>query len=93
MHEVLVCEEGGEEAVGPSAGDGDVGVVTVVGHVGGNEHPLRELVGGEVGVELGEVFDGGEAVLGFGDGVVDDEGAEDFVRMLIMLDVGRAVDG
>ena len=67
LHEVLVREEGGEEAVGPGAGKGDVGVVAVVGHVGRDKHPLRELVSGEVGVELGEVFYDGEAVLRFGD--------------------------
>lgn len=50
--------------------------MAVVGHVGGDEHPLRELVGCEVGVELGEVLDDGEAVLALRDGVVDDERAK-----------------
>lgn len=79
LHKFFVGEERGEEAVEPGTGDGDVGVVAVVGHVGGDEHPLRELVGREVGVELGEVFDDGQPVLALGDGVVDDEGAREWL--------------
>lgn len=75
VHEVFVRQERREEAVRPGAGDGDGRVVAVVGHVGGDEHPLRELVCGEVGVELSEVLDDGEAVLALRDGVVDDERA------------------
>lgn len=37
VHEVLVCEEGGEEGLGPRGGFDDCCIMAVVGHVGGDE--------------------------------------------------------
>lgn len=70
LHEVLVAQERLEEVAGPATGGGYVGVVAVRGHVGGDEHPLGELVGLEVLVEVGlglvvtvEGLEAGEALL------------------------------
>lgn len=74
LHEMGVVEQGFEEGPEPLTGDGDGGVVAVGGHVGGDEHPLGELIGLEVFVEEGDVFDVGES-FGFGDdGVVENLG-------------------
>lgn len=74
LHEVLVAQQRLEEVAGPATGGGDVGVVAVRGHVGGDEHPLGELVGLEVLVEvrLGlivavEGLEAGETLLVSGD--------------------------
>lgn len=74
LGEVVVLEEGGHEALQEVAGDGDVGVVGVVGHVGGDEQVLGETVVVQVLVEGGEVLDltGTDGVVG--DRVEEDEG-------------------
>ena len=61
VHEVRVVEQRGQPVAGPGASNGDRGVVTIVGHVGGDEHPLRECLRGKIRVEFGEVLDEGEA--------------------------------
>ena len=70
LGKVLVGEERFDEVAGPRAGDGDVGVMPVVGHVRGEEHVLGEAVVLEVSVELCEVLDDSKAVLVIRDGVV-----------------------
>nr|POE77700.1 hypothetical protein CFP56_09343 [Quercus suber] len=57
LHEVGVAEQGLEEVAGPCSGGGDRGVVSVRGHVGRDEDPLRQLLGVQVGVELRQVLD------------------------------------
>nr|POF15493.1 hypothetical protein CFP56_48688 [Quercus suber] len=57
LHEVRVVEQGLEEVASPGAGGGDRGVVSVRGHVGRDEHPLRQLLGLQVGLELRHVLD------------------------------------
>jgi hypothetical protein len=44
VHESLVGEEGSKEALKPCTDNGDRGVMTITGHIGGNEHPLWELI-------------------------------------------------
>lgn len=60
--EVLVGEERVQERPCPITGGCDIRVVAVVGHVGGNEHPLGQCVGRKVAVEQGKVLGLGEAV-------------------------------
>jgi hypothetical protein len=60
LQELLVAEEWGQEFLRPCSGESDVGVVAVVGHVGRDPHPLGQLVGFEVLVELGKVLDVGD---------------------------------
>ena len=63
LHEVGVVEEWLHEAAEELTSNGDRGIVTIVGHVWGDEHPLWELVVLEVLVEHGEVLDLGETLL------------------------------
>jgi len=72
VHEALVFEERGKEGLQPFASDGDGGVVTVGGHVGGDEHPLGELVILKVGGEHGCVLDLGGSLGLSHDRVVED---------------------
>lgn len=74
LGEVVVLQERGHEAVEPLAGESDVGVVGVVGHVGGDEHVLGQTVVLEVLVESGEVLDLARANGVVGDRVEEDEG-------------------
>lgn len=60
-----------KEVLEPDASDCDRGVVAVRGHVGGYEHPLRELVGGEVRGKQSCVFYFGKAISGVGYGTVE----------------------
>lgn len=53
VHELVVIQKGLEERARPRTGDGGRGVVAVRGHVGRDEHPLRQLVRLEVLVEHG----------------------------------------
>lgn len=62
LHETGVVEQRGEEVPGPLAGDGDGGVVAVRGHVGRDEHPLRQAILLEILVEHGQVLQDTEAV-------------------------------
>lgn len=73
LSEVVILQERGHEAVEPLAGEGDVGVVGIVGHVGGDEHVLGQTVVLQVLVEGGEVLDltGTDSVVG--DGVEEDQ--------------------
>lgn len=57
VHEVRVIEEGAHPVAFPPRREGDVGIVAVVGHVGGDEGPLGQFLVGQVGVEVGEVLD------------------------------------
>lgn len=52
LGEVLVLQQRRQEPVHPVAGDGDVGVVRVVGHAGRDEHVLRHLVVVQIIIEL-----------------------------------------
>ena len=72
LAEVVVLQQGGDKAVEPGAGEGDVGIVGVVGHVGGNEHVLGETMVLQVLVEGSEVLD-----LTGTNGVVGDRVEED----------------
>lgn len=81
VHEVLVVEERLEESTAPLAGNANVGVVAVRGHVGGDEHPLGQLVllevlveHGAAGVDHGQVLDLRQALLVVGDTAGQDGG-------------------
>ena len=75
LREVLVAEERSQETLSPSSGDSDVSVVAVVSHIGRDPYPLGQLVGSQVLVELGEVFDVGQTVGVVLDRIVDDQRA------------------
>lgn len=96
VHEVLVVEEGLEESAAPHASNADVGVVAVRSHVGGDEHPLGQLVLLEVLVELGaagvdhgQVLDLRQALLGVGDTAGQDGGV---VLADVVVGTGLGVD-
>lgn len=81
VHEVLVLHERPQERTAPSTGDSSRGVVAVGGHVGGDEHPLGQLVclqilveHGLLGVNHGEVLDLRQALLRAGHLVNQDGG-------------------
>ena len=61
LHEVLVGEERSEELLGPGGGVGDGGIMAVVGHVRGDERPLRELFVLELRLKVDEALNGASA--------------------------------
>lgn len=69
LGEIIVLEQRREETVDPFTGKGDVGVVGIVGHVGGDEHVLGKAVVLKVLVEGGEVLDLARTHGVVGDGV------------------------
>lgn len=73
LHEVGVVEQRADPIALPLGGKGDVGVVRVVGHVGGNKGPLGEGVVGQILLEAGEVLDLAQTRAVVGDGVVEDQ--------------------
>lgn len=73
FHEVFIIQQLGEEAASPGACEGDIGVVAVVGHVGGDEHVLRKFVVVEVIVEHVEVLNAAAPVVVVGDRVEEDQ--------------------
>lgn len=96
VHEVLVVEEGLEESTAPLASNTDVGVVTVRGHVGGDEHPLGQLVllevlveHGAAGVNHGQVLDLGQTLLVVGDAAGQNGGV---VLADVVVGTGLGVD-
>lgn len=93
VHEVLVAEERGHEVALPGGAEGDVGVVGVVGHVGGEESPLRQGLGVQVGLEVVEALDLAETSGVVGDGLVEDQGVVlAHVVVGVRLLVGRVVE-
>ena len=63
LHKVLVFEERVHESLEPVTSNGDGAVVSIRGHVGGDEHPLGELVSLEILVELrGGLVDHGKVL-------------------------------
>lgn len=58
VHEVLIGEERSKELLGPAGGVVDGGIMAVVGHVRGDERPLRELFVLEFRLEVDEALDG-----------------------------------
>jgi hypothetical protein len=56
VHEAFVGEEGSKEALKPRTSNGGRRVMTITGHIGGNEHPLWELIIGQVFIEKGGVL-------------------------------------
>lgn len=75
LQEFGVSQQRVEEVLEPFSCGSDGGVVSVGGHVGGDEHPLWEFISGEVFKEHGGVLDQGSAVGLRDDGVVKDGGA------------------
>ncbi len=57
---VGVIEEGSEEGAGPTGGEFNSGIMSIVCHVGGNEGPLWKSFGSNVRIEGDEVLDKGE---------------------------------
>lgn len=57
LHEVVVGQQGRHPATLPLGTKGDVGVVSIVGHIGGDESPLRKLLVGQIMLEISEVLD------------------------------------
>lgn len=57
LGEVIVFEKFAQEAPGPGTGNGDVGVVAIIGHVRGDEHVLGKTVVLQIIVEAAEVLD------------------------------------
>ena len=57
VHEVGIIEQRRQPVAQPSGGEGDVGVVTIISHVGSNESPLRQGLASDITVEAGEVLD------------------------------------
>jgi len=74
VHEVAVVQQRLQEAARPGSSDGDCAVVTIIRHVGGDEHPLGKSLGLEVRLEGGEVLDEGKASGIRGDGFIEDKG-------------------
>ena len=57
IHEVGVIEQWCQPVAHPGGGKGDVGVVTIISHIGSNESPLRQGLARDITVEAGEVLD------------------------------------
>jgi hypothetical protein len=57
--EPCIVEKRLEEVLGPCTGNRDGGVVTIIDHIGCDEHPLRKRIPLEVSVELRKILDGG----------------------------------
>ncbi len=57
LHEVLIFQERSQERFEPDTCNGNGRVVSIRGHVGGDEHPLGQLVVFQVLVEQGCVLD------------------------------------
>lgn len=72
--EARVGEQRGEPELQPVARIADAGVVAVVEHVGGDEEPLGDGGGVDVGGEVVEVAHAGDTGGDVGDGVVEDDG-------------------
>lgn len=72
-HEVLVLQERRHPAAFPLGTKGDVGVVSIVSHVGGNEGPLRKLFVGQISLEIREVLDLASTGLVLDNGVVENQ--------------------
>lgn len=77
LHKVLVLKKGFKELAAPDTSNSDGRVMSIGGHVGGDEHPLRQLVCLEILVELGarrvnkrQVLDLRQLLLGVGDAVM-----------------------
>lgn len=73
LGKVLVLEQFSEEAVGPTTGKGDVGVVGIVSHVRSNEHVLREFLVLQVIVEAGKILNLADASVIIGDRVEENQ--------------------
>lgn len=73
LGEVLVLEERRNEALKELTGKGDVGVVSIVGHVGGNEHVLGDALVLKILLEGGEVLDLTRTNSVVGDGIEEDQ--------------------
>lgn len=56
LGEVFILEQVRQETVGPCTGEGDVGIMRIVGHVRGNEHMLGKFLVVQVIVKAGEVL-------------------------------------
>lgn len=80
VHKTFVVQEGFHEILEPFSCGGDVRVVAVAGHVWGDEHPLRELIGLKVLVEERGVLDLLETVL-----LVDHGGEENFGTVFMLV--------
>lgn len=89
LHEVGVVQEGVKKVASPLSGNGDGRVVTVRGHVGGDEHPLGKLLVLDILPEDGGVLDESETVFVGGNGVEDDQRvvlANVHVRLGLLVD-------
>lgn len=93
--EVGVVHQTGHEPTQPGRGKGDVGIMTIVGHVRRDERPLRKLLVIQVGVEVGEVLDLSERGGIARDGVEKDQGivlAHVFVGERLLVGVVEALE-
>ena len=73
VHEVDVVEQGRHPVPLPLGGEGDVGVVPIVSHVGSDESPLGKLPLGQVVLKAGEVLDLAQTCAVVGDRFVGDQ--------------------
>lgn len=74
LGEVLVLEERGNEALKELTSNGDVGVVSIVGHVRSDEHVLGDALVLKILLKGGEVLDLARTDGIVGDGVEEDQG-------------------
>jgi hypothetical protein len=76
VHKSLVGEEGSKKAFKPYTRNSGRSVMTITGHVRGDEHPLRKLIGSQILKEKSSVLQFLEAVLVSGHRIVYDQGAD-----------------
>jgi hypothetical protein len=81
LHEVLVLQKWTQEVLEPDASHGHGSIVSVGGHIGRDEHPLRKLVVLEVLVEHCSVLDISSSLGFVNNRVIQDCGAEGFVSL------------
>ena len=74
VHEVVILQQSGHPATLPLGGERDVGVVGVIGHVGGDERPLRKLLVIQIGKESIKALDLTSAGVILDDGIIQHEG-------------------
>ena len=73
LHEVRVVEQRSNPISLPYGGESNIGVMAVVGHVGGDECPLRKFLVLQIVVETRKVLDQLKTSGILGDGVEEDQ--------------------
>jgi len=81
LHEVLVLQKWTQEVLEPDASHGHGSIVSVGGHIGRDEHPLRKLIVLQVLVEHCSVLDISSSLGFVNNRVIQDCGAAGFVSL------------